>query len=190
MSWPPTSVAGLMSFAGYLGYLYGPVQELGELVVTIGAGVASGTRIVELLDHPVEVRDAPGAGELPRAYGHIRFERRRLSGGQQRRVAITRALLRDSPVLVLDEPTAGLDDLSAERLVHTLHRLAADRTVLVVTHDLRLAAGADTLLILDDGRITEPRRRTRPAQPAQPAQATGDGTWARLPAAGTGIGAA
>ncbi len=285
------TVGGLLSFAGFLGYLYGPLQELGELVVTVGSAVTAGERIIEVLDHPAEVDDAPDARPLGRVRGHLRFEQvrltypdtlqpalddvsfalrpgeltvltggsgagkstvtrlltrlhdpsagrilldghdlrsvtlaslrravtvvaqdsplvdgtlreniawgqpdadparvaaaaraagvdgfarrlpdgydtplgqggRRLSGGQRRRVTLARALLRDSPVLVLDEPTAGLDDAAAEPLLRSLRRLAADRTVLVITHDLRLAARADHLVVLDRGRLARPPAAT------------------------------
>ncbi|WP_446750690.1 ABC transporter ATP-binding protein [Streptomyces sp. WZ-12] len=78
-----------------------------------------------------------------------------LSGGQLQRVAIARAMLRDAPVLILDEPTTGLDTLAAQRILAPLHRLAAGRTTLVITHDLDLAATADHILVLDDGHLTE-----------------------------------
>ncbi|MFJ5675267.1 ABC transporter ATP-binding protein [Streptomyces sp. NPDC093097] len=78
-----------------------------------------------------------------------------LSGGQLQRVAIARAMLRDAPVLILDEPTTGLDTLAAQRILAPLHRLAAGRTTLVITHDLDLATTADHILVLDDGHLTE-----------------------------------
>ncbi|SNY75977.1 ATP-binding cassette, subfamily B, MsbA [Paractinoplanes atraurantiacus] len=63
---------------------------------------------------------------------------RLLSGGQRQRVAIARALLRDTPVLVLDEPTAGLDRESAARIMGPLRRLMAGRTTILITHDTHL----------------------------------------------------
>ncbi|RXS67312.1 ABC transporter ATP-binding protein [Streptomyces sp. TM32] len=79
----------------------------------------------------------------------------RLSGGQLQRVAIARAMLRDAPVLILDEPTTGLDTLATQRIVAPLRRLAAGRTTIVITHDLDLAADADRILVLDRGRLVE-----------------------------------
>ncbi|MEE4424489.1 ABC transporter ATP-binding protein [Streptomyces bugieae] len=79
----------------------------------------------------------------------------RLSGGQLQRVAIARAMLRDAPVLVLDEPTTGLDILATQRILAPLRRLAEGRTTLVISHDLDLATDADRILVLDRGRLVE-----------------------------------
>ncbi|MGH3448683.1 MAG: ABC transporter ATP-binding protein, partial [Nocardioidaceae bacterium] len=79
----------------------------------------------------------------------------RLSGGQRQRLAIARAMVRDAPVLVLDEPTAGLDAASVERVRGPLRRLMADRTTLLVSHDLALTSEADQILVLDHGRLIE-----------------------------------
>ncbi|MFJ9566408.1 ABC transporter ATP-binding protein [Streptomyces fuscichromogenes] len=77
-----------------------------------------------------------------------------LSGGQRRRIALARAVLRTAPVLVLDEPTAGLDDAATARVMAPLRRLAAGRTTFLITHDLRLTAQADLVLHLADGTAT------------------------------------
>ena len=79
----------------------------------------------------------------------------RLSGGQLQRIAIARAMLRDAPVLLLDEPTTGLDRLAAHRIITPLRRLARGRTTIVITHDLALASDADRILVLDRGRFVE-----------------------------------
>jgi len=99
---------------------------------------------------------AAGAHEfverLPDGYDTDLGERgRRLSGGQRQRIAIARALLADAPVLVLDEPTTGLD----AELAASLGDLMRDRTVLVISHDLLLTRDADLILVLDDGRVIE-----------------------------------
>ncbi|MER6354220.1 ABC transporter ATP-binding protein [Streptomyces sp. NPDC001634] len=78
-----------------------------------------------------------------------------LSGGQLQRIAIARAMLRSSTVLVLDEPTADLDALAARRVVQPLRRLMAGRTTIMITHDLSLAADADRILVVDSGRLVE-----------------------------------
>jgi ATP-binding cassette subfamily B protein len=78
-----------------------------------------------------------------------------LSGGQLQRLAIARAMLRAAPVLVLDEPTAGLDSLAARQVVQPLRRLMAGRTTIMITHDLTLAPDADRILVVDHGRLVE-----------------------------------
>ncbi|GAB3958378.1 hypothetical protein GCM10029978_003180 [Actinoallomurus acanthiterrae] len=77
----------------------------------------------------------------------------RLSGGQRQRLLLARALLADPPVLVLDEPTEGLDLATADRLVTAL--LAERRTVVLVTHRLAPLAAADEVIVLDRGRIVQ-----------------------------------
>ncbi|MEU5386140.1 ABC transporter ATP-binding protein [Kitasatospora cineracea] len=79
----------------------------------------------------------------------------RLSGGQRQRLCIARALLRDPRVLVLDEATSSLDSRSEARVQQALARLASDRTLLIVAHRLSTVRRADTILVLDGGRIAE-----------------------------------
>ena len=80
----------------------------------------------------------------------------RLSGGQARRVAIARALLRDAPVLVLDEPTEGLDARTERELLRDIARLMEGRTVLLITHRLAaLPAAVDRVLVMESGRVVE-----------------------------------
>lgn len=79
---------------------------------------------------------------------------RLLSGGQRQRIAIARALLRDAPVLVLDEPTTGLDAESAERVMGPLRRLMAGRATVVISHNLMTVRDATEILVLEDGRVT------------------------------------
>ncbi|MFF5183650.1 ABC transporter ATP-binding protein [Streptomyces sp. NPDC000345] len=78
-----------------------------------------------------------------------------LSGGQLQRIAIARAMLRAAPVLVLDEPTAGLDSVAARQIVQPLRRLMAGRTTIMITHDLSLAPDADRVLVVDGGRLID-----------------------------------
>ena len=110
-----------------------------------------------------EVREAAraaGAHEfieaLPDGYATRVGQRgRSLSGGQRQRVAIARVLVRDPVVLVLDEPTTGLDLAAKEALRTPLKRLAAGRTTIVITHDADVAGWADRVVELDEGRVAE-----------------------------------
>ena len=83
-----------------------------------------------------------------------------LSMGQLRRLALSRALLREAPLLVLDEPTAHLDAETAAAVAETIAALPRDRTLLVVSHDPAVLAAADRVLELDGGRIRDASVRT------------------------------
>ncbi len=78
-----------------------------------------------------------------------------LSGGQRQRLAIARTLLRDPPVLVLDEPTAGLDRQTEAEVMSGFEALAAGRTTIVVTHSPTVAGSADFVVVMADGRVAE-----------------------------------
>lgn len=78
-----------------------------------------------------------------------------LSGGQRQRIGVARVLLRDPPVLLLDEPTAGLDAESEADLMDALRRLMVGRTTLLITHSIGLARTADRVVCVEDGRIVQ-----------------------------------
>ena len=93
---------------------------------------------------------------LPQGYETVLGERGvTLSSGQRQRIAIARAAVRASPLLVLDEPTTGLDEENAREVGEALQRLGQGRTTLLVTHDLHFAARCDTVLYLEQGRVCE-----------------------------------
>jgi len=79
----------------------------------------------------------------------------KLSGGQRRRIEVARTLLRDTPVVVLDEPTTGLDGPEATRVAESLRVLLEGRTALVATHDPHLLAVADRIVRVENGLVTE-----------------------------------
>jgi ATP-binding cassette subfamily B protein len=93
---------------------------------------------------------------LPQGYNTILEEHGvGLSGGQRQRLAIARAILRQAPLLLLDEPTVGLDAQSEQLVVEALERLMAGRTTLVSAHRLSTIQRADLILVLDKGHIVE-----------------------------------
>jgi ATP-binding cassette, subfamily B, bacterial len=94
--------------------------------------------------------------KLPHRFQTLVGERgHTLSEGQRQRLALARAAVRQASICVLDEPTAGLDEENQRVIVDAIESLARVRTVLLITHDLALAARADRILHLDDGRVTE-----------------------------------
>lgn len=106
----------------------------------------------------IEAAKAAGADDficsLPRGYDTFLGERgARLSGGERQRLSIARALLRDAPLLVLDEVTAYADATTEAALVRSLSRLKQGRTLVVITHRPALLAEADDVLVFDQGRL-------------------------------------
>jgi ATP-binding cassette, subfamily B, beta-glucan exporter len=92
----------------------------------------------------------------PGAYSFIIGERgASLSGGERQRVAIARAILKNAPILILDEATSALDVETEARIKRALDRLRRGRTTLIIAHRLSTVANADTILVLDGGRIVE-----------------------------------
>jgi ATP-binding cassette subfamily B protein IrtA len=92
---------------------------------------------------------------LPRGYDSVIGDDARLSGGEAQRVSIARALLADTPVLVLDEATAFVDPESEAAIQDALSELATGRTVLVIAHRLATVTAVDRIVVLDGGRIVE-----------------------------------
>jgi ATP-binding cassette subfamily B protein len=99
--------------------------------------------------------------ELPRGYDSVIGEDVGLSGGEGQRIAVARALLADTPVLVLDEATAFADPQTEQAVRGALGSLEGQRTVLVIAHRQETIADADTVVVLEEGQIVE---RGRPAE--------------------------
>jgi len=123
-----------------------------------------------------EVRAAARAADadefiraLPEGYRTRVGQRgRSLSGGQRQRLAMARALLRESPVLILDEPTAGLDPATARRVLAPLREAARGRTIILVTHDPVAVEFTDRTIRLEAGRVVRAS-----GQSPEPAPVTG-----------------
>jgi len=93
---------------------------------------------------------------LPQGYGTMVGERGvTLSGGQRRRIAIARAMVRNTPILILDEPTTGLDAASEHAVVEALDRLMQGRTSLVIAHSLKTIQRADVIFVVKDAAIVQ-----------------------------------
>jgi ATP-binding cassette, subfamily B, bacterial len=109
-------------------------------------------------DEVVAASKAAGAhafiAELPQGYDTMLGHRGvGLSGGQRQRIAVARTLLRDPPVLVLDEPTTGLDAESEAHVMDGLGALMRGRTTIIITHSRRLAATADRVVVVEAGQV-------------------------------------
>ena len=79
-----------------------------------------------------------------------------LSGGQRKRLDLTRALYAESPVLILDEPTSGLDQVSSKKFMETIERIKkiVPVIIIIITHDLSLLKSVNQIIVFEDGKIT------------------------------------
>jgi ATP-binding cassette, subfamily B, bacterial len=127
----------------------------GTLAENIGYGIDGAT--AEQIEAAARCANAHDFIEsLPRGYDTEIGERgATLSGGQRQRIAIARAFIRRAPILVLDEPTTGLDSDSTRLVVGALRTLMRDTTTIIISHDPALVRCADRVLVLDEGAIVE-----------------------------------
>ena len=94
--------------------------------------------------------------ELPEGYDTMLGERAaNLSGGQRQRIAIARAFIRRTPILILDEPTTGLDATASELVLRGLDTLIRGQTTIIISHNLNLIRAADTIVVVNEGRIAQ-----------------------------------
>jgi ATP-binding cassette subfamily B protein len=121
--------------------------------IAIGKPGASDAEIIDAAKkaniHDMILKDLGGYDRIVREQG------KDLSGGQRQRIAIARAILRDAPILILDEPTASLDVESEAEVMHALDKLIVGRTVLTISHRLSTLGNVDEIIVLKDGRIAE-----------------------------------
>ncbi|MCQ9366745.1 ABC transporter ATP-binding protein/permease [Brevibacterium sp. 91QC2O2] len=180
------SGAGKSTLAGYLLRLSDP--ETGRVLVdgldtreVTRAGLRANVSILlqESVLFAVSIRENIRYGRLDASAGQIAYACRRagihdfieslpegydtvlggrgdtLSGGQRQRIALARAMVRQAPIVILDEATTGLDPESREAIVGSLDELTTGRTTLAITHDVAMLRGLDRLIWLEDGRIVE-----------------------------------
>jgi len=120
---------------------YGELKDADEDALAHAIRGANAMEFVERLPQGVETPIGEDGG--------------RLSGGQRQRLAIARAMLKDAPILILDEATAALDNESERLVQDALQHLMPDRTTLVIAHRLSTIEHADQVLVLDHGRLVE-----------------------------------
>jgi subfamily B ATP-binding cassette protein MsbA len=94
--------------------------------------------------------------QMPQGYDTMVGERGvTLSAGQRQRIAIARAIIRNSPILILDEPSTGLDAIAEKLVLDALANLMKDRTTIMIAHRLSAIRNADLILVLESGEIRE-----------------------------------
>ena len=94
--------------------------------------------------------------QLPLSYKTVVGERgQRLSGGQRQRIALARAVLKNAPILILDEATASVDNETEVLIQKSLSKITKDRTTIVIAHRLSTVKNADNIIVIDKGRIKE-----------------------------------
>ena len=126
---------------------------------TVGYNIGYGRDGASDEDIAAAARDAailPFIDQLPQGFATEVGERGlKLSGGEKQRVAIARTLLKNPPILLLDEATSALDTRTEQDILQTLHRVSEHRTSIAIAHRLSTVADADTIFVLDHGRLAE-----------------------------------
>lgn len=135
------------------------LQETQLLPLSVAANIAYGrpgaTR-AEVVAAAVAARADTFIRRLPEGYDTLLGERgATLSGGERQRLAVARALLKDAPILILDEPSAALDAETEAALFDSLEQLIDGRTTFIVSHRLSIVQYADRILVLDAGRVDD-----------------------------------
>jgi ABC-type multidrug transport system fused ATPase/permease subunit len=127
----------------------------GSIVENIGYGRpdASGAEIIEAAQN---ANAHEFISKLPDGYYTTLGERgSNLSGGQRQRISIARAFVRDTPILILDEPSTGLDAESTELVLQALRKLMKGKTTIIISHELNLIRDADKIIVIKEGQIEQ-----------------------------------
>lgn len=135
-------------------------QDVFLIPGTVRENIAYGSRAAvsqEQLEDAARVAEAHDfITALPQGYDTLIGERgQNLSGGQRQRISIARAVLKDPPILILDEATSAVDNETEAAISRSLERICRERTTLLIAHRLSTIRHADRILVLEDGRIVE-----------------------------------
>ncbi|HET9999827.1 MAG TPA: ATP-binding cassette domain-containing protein, partial [Ktedonobacteraceae bacterium] len=115
-----------------------------------------GAPLEEIIDACIKANIHETIANLPDGYDtNVREQGNNFSAGQRQRLAIARAILRDTPILILDEPTANLDVEAESEVMHALNTLIVGRTVLTISHRLSTLGNVDEILVMQQGQIAE-----------------------------------
>jgi ABC-type multidrug transport system fused ATPase/permease subunit len=135
------------------------LQESVLLQATIAENIAYARPDAGIDEIVAAARDANAHDfikEMPDGYNTVLGERgETLSGGQRQRIAIARAIIRDAPIVILDEPLTGLDATAAAAVMDALKQLMKDKTVVIITHHLNLMQHAHQVIVLADGQVVQ-----------------------------------
>jgi ABC-type multidrug transport system fused ATPase/permease subunit/thiamine kinase-like enzyme len=127
----------------------------GTVTDNIAYGRTNATRD-QILEAAIQANAHEFIKDLPQGYDTMLGERgANLSGGQRQRIAIARAFIRNAPILILDEPTTGLDAESADLVLLALRVLMKGKTTLIISHDLKLIRHANKIVVLKEGVVKE-----------------------------------
>jgi ATP-binding cassette subfamily B protein/subfamily B ATP-binding cassette protein MsbA len=127
----------------------------GSILENIAYGRPDATGI-EIIESAKNANADEFISKFPDGYYTILGERgSNLSGGQRQRIAIARAFIRDTPILILDEPSTGLDAESTELVLQALRKLMKGKTTIIISHELNLIRNADKIIVIKEGQIEQ-----------------------------------
>jgi subfamily B ATP-binding cassette protein MsbA len=127
----------------------------GTIVENIAYGRPDATGF-EIIEAAKDANADEFISKFPDGYYTILGERgSNLSGGQRQRIAIARAFIRDTPILILDEPSTGLDAESTDLVLQALRKLMKGKTTIIISHELNLIRNADKIIVIKEGQIEQ-----------------------------------